>query len=296
MQDLLLKGRFDSLPVSFQYAVTTELSNELVLRHGCDPVAAHLFTRALNVAALAASTGGPEERLNLRWTYEGALKAMVVDAGADGTIRGLINPPQLGDVEDVAALYGDTGEIRVVRSRAGVVTASGTIEACFMDVVDDLAAFLCLSDQVESSATSMVGFTDDPQRPIQIARGLMLQALPGADLTHFQRIRDRLNREDIRALLSRLNEPDRGLDSILAAVLEEEVANPTWTLVEAPTPRFLCTCGPDKLGTALRALSYADRMDIVQKKEDVAIRCHFCNERHVLTVDECIRAWNDPVA
>jgi molecular chaperone Hsp33 len=245
---------------------------------------------------LAASAAGDGERVNLRWSYEGALKTIVVDAGADGTVRGLINPAQLADTADLATLYGERGEIRVVRSKGGRVLASGTIEACFMDVIDDLTAFCCMSDQVESGAAVLVAFSDDPARPVQVCRGILLQAMPGSDLVQFERVRERLRLDSVRSLLQRVTESDNLFEDILAALTGEEPGAIRWTMTEAVEPVFRCSCGPEKMADAVRCLAYADRMDIVQKKEDVKIRCHFCNTQHVMSVDDCIRAWNDKTA
>ena len=43
MNDVCVKGRLDGLEIAFAFADTTEVVNELVLIHDCDPVAAHLF-------------------------------------------------------------------------------------------------------------------------------------------------------------------------------------------------------------------------------------------------------------
>ncbi len=293
MNGALYKGRIEDLGIAFHYAVTTDMANEAVLRHECDPVAAHLLVRAMTAALLSAASGDVHDRINVRWAYEGRVRTVLVDAGGDGTARGMISPVSLHGTADVAELYGEKGNIQVVRSRGGTVMASGTIEACFMDVVDDLTAFLCMSDQVESGAAVLVAFSDNPERPVHVARGLLLQALPGCDLERFQRIRSRLNDDEARTFLSRINEPDNLFEDVLRALTCDEMETPEWTMGEAGVPAFRCTCGPEKLGPALRCLSYPERADIVQKKKDIAIRCHFCNERYMLSVDDCIRAWNE---
>ena len=56
--------------------------------------------------------------------------------------------------------------------------------------------------------------------------------------------------------------------------------------------RFRCTCSREKMGAVLRALPIPERMEMVQKKEPIAVLCHFCRERYVLTIEECIKAWN----
>ena len=57
-------------------------------------------------------------------------------------------------------------------------------------------------------------------------------------------------------------------------------------------PEFKCTCNREKMAAVLRSLPIPERMELVRKKEPVAIRCQFCNDRHELSIDECIAAWN----
>jgi redox-regulated HSP33 family molecular chaperone len=50
------------------------------------------------------------------------------------------------------------------------------------------------------------------------------------------------------------------------------------------------------MAVVVRSLPIPDRMEIVQKGENVGIQCQFCNERYELTIDECIVAWNQKPA
>ncbi len=294
MNDQLIKGRLEDLNIAVQYVVATNTVSEAIRRQNCDPAGAHVLARGMITALMAAAPLGGDERINVRWSYAGQLQTLLVDAGADGTVRGLINPAQLSDVESVDDLYGDTGEIRVVRSRGGTVLASGTIQPCFMDVVDDMAAFQCLSDQIETSAAAVIAFSDDPERPVHVARGIMLQALPSCNLDTFQVIRDRLSHPHVRELLEQIDETDQKADDLLRSLLETSEVNCAWSHTSSPC--FRCTCGPEKMASAVRCLSYADRVDIVQKEEPVQVQCHFCNQRYTLSIEDCIAAWNQKEA
>lgn len=288
-KDQLSKGRIPTVDVGIQFISAPRTVAEVIVKQDCDPAAAHILGRGLLAALMNAATLGPDERINVRWSYAGRLKTVLVDAGADGTVRGLIHPAQLSDTEDLEELYGESGEVRLVRSRKGTVLSSGTIHSCFLDVVDDLAAFLCISDQVETSATAMIAFTDDPKHPVRAARGIMMQALPGCDLEAFQTIRERLRTPAVRDLLGQLDETEQ-LRTQLAHLLMPDQPLIHWS--PAATPVYRCTCGPDKMDAAIRCLSYQDRIDIVQKAEPVSIQCHFCNQRYTLSIEDCIRAWN----
>ncbi len=301
MPDLLYKGRLEGYDIAFAYAVTTDTVAEAVRRHDCDPVAAHLLGRALTGAVLSAFPLGEGERLNVRWAYPGRLRTLVVDAGPDGATRGFITPPHLDEVADAEALYGEAGEVKVIRSRAGRLLTSGTVKAGLRDVVQDLVYFQCISDQVETAALALISLRPDPAQPIRVSRGLLLHALPGCDLPRFDRLRQRLEGEPVRARLGRELETDNLLEDIVHLLAGSESAGCRVHYEAAAPPCFRCTCSRQKMGAVLRAISIPERMEMVKQQEDVTISCHFCGQRYVLTVDDCIRAWNtqpgqDPLA
>jgi molecular chaperone Hsp33 len=74
MEDLLYSGRLAEMRIGVTDAVTTRLVNEAVLRHDCDPYAAHILGRALTAALLASVSLHPGERLKVCWKYEGAVR------------------------------------------------------------------------------------------------------------------------------------------------------------------------------------------------------------------------------
>lgn len=296
MPDSLYIGRLEAVDVAFAYAITTDTVNEAVCRHDCDPAAAHVLGRAITGGMLAAAGLGEGQRLNLRWAYEGILRTVVVDAGPDGATRAFVQPASLAQCEDGASLYGDRGTLQVVRTRKGAVVASGHVDVRLQDVVEDLAFFLCTSDQVESGAVSMIGFAAQPERPVSICRGLLIQALPGCDLERFSRIRARLDDDHLRGLMARTEESDSLFENVLNLLTRGMTENPRLKFAAGPSPVFRCACSREKMGAVLRALPYQERMDIVQRKEDVVVACRFCNERYQLSIDDCIRAWNEKPA
>jgi molecular chaperone Hsp33 len=292
MPDLLYKGRLEDYNVAFAYAVTTDTVTEAVRRHDCDPVAAHLLGRAITGAVLSAAPLGEGDRFNVRWAYQGRLRTVVVDTGPDGATRAFITPNELDESPDTDALYGGAGEVKVIRSRAGQIRSSGTVRAELQDVVQDLVYFQCISDQVETGALVLIGLRPEPAQPIRVCRGLLLQALPGSDLERFERLRLRLDSGPARSLMSREVESDSLLENVLHSLTEGEVGTPILHYEAAGSPVFRCTCSREKMGAVLRALSIPERMEMATKKEDVAICCHFCRQRYVLTIEECIKAWN----
>lgn len=294
MNDTLYKGHFKGLDIAFTYAVTTQAVNEAVVRHDCDPAAAHILGRAMTGALLAAAVLPEGHRLNACWRYKGALKTIVMDAGQDGTVRGFISPPHLsiyGDAHD--ELYGEVGELQVIVSKSdGSLTNSGTTPISLHDAVNDLAYHYCISDQVETGMSAMIGFKADPETPIQLCQGWMIQALPNTDLERFDRIRRRMDDPDFREWLAHDSAAKGYFEKIAKWLVSDEKGSEGIRLETCPAPIFQCTCSREKITTVVRSLPIPERMELVKKNEPVGIQCQFCNERYELTIDECIVAWN----
>ena len=289
MNDRLYKGHFKGLDIAFSCAQTTRSVNEAVIRHNCDPVAAHILGRALTGALLSAAILPQDNRLNVCWKYKGALRTVVADAGADGTVRAFVSPTQFEEVEDMTDLYGDLGDLQTVVSQNGTVLNSGTAPVSLQDTVKDLAYTHCISDQVETGISVLIGFNPDPEKPVGICHGWMIQALPDCDLERFERIRHRMDSETFRDLLAAGADPERA-----AIVLVDDEPNfDGFYMEECSHPRFECPCSKKKMGAVVRTLPIPERIEIVNKKEPITIQCQFCNERYEMSIDDCIKAWNE---
>lgn len=290
MSDFLYTGRLAEQGLGFSYAVTTDVVNEAVTRHDCDPVSAHILGRALTAGLLAAASAPTHQRLNLCWKYSGILRTVLVDAGADGAVRGLVSPVGLADTDGGSeALYGEDGELQGVHSAEGLVVSSGTVPCLLQDVVRDLAFFLSTSDQIETGALVMIGFAADPARPVAICRGLLLQAMPEASLPDFDRLRQALQSETVRSLLGQTVEPDGHIESIVNTLCGGDARGLVYG--ERNRPRFQCTCDRGKMGPVLRAIPEAERPEILAKGEPLRVHCRYCNQRYSLSPDECRTLW-----
>lgn len=292
MHDILYKGHFRGLDIAFTYAVTTKAVNETVVRHDCDPAAAHILGRATTGALLAAAILPEGQRLNVCWKYQGALKTIVADAGQDGTVRSFISPNHLSADDAHNALYGEMGELQVIVSDNGRIANSGTTPVSLHDAVNDLAYHYCISDQVETGMSVMIGFNPDPQHPVQLCQGWMIQALPGTDLERFDRIRQHMDTHGFRRLLSHDSESDNYFEAIAQSLIGDEAGYEGIQLEACPAPRFQCSCNREKMAAVLRSIPIPDRMTMVKRNEPVGISCQFCNERYEMSIEECIVAWN----
>lgn len=217
----------------------------------------------------------------------------MADAGRDGSVRSLISPTQLGDLSDAHdGLYGEMGDLQVVVSTDGKIANSGTTPVSLHDAVGDLAYHYCISDQVETGMSVMIGFQPDPAAPVKLCQGWMIQALAGTDLERFDRIRHHMDDRGFRELLGHDSASEHYFEQIAQALIGDEKGYEGIQVESCPAPKFACTCSKQKMTAVLRSIPIPDRMTIVKRKEPVGISCQFCNERYEMSIEECIVAWN----
>ena len=294
MEDTVFKGRFEGLEIAFVHAVTTKMVNQIVVMHDCDPAAAHLLGRSVTAGAMAAALLPENQRVNMSWRYPGALKAIVVDAGQDGTIRGMISPPQLGELaEDNTALFGDVGELQVVTTADGQILNSGTTPVALHDPVNDFAYHYSISDQIETEFSALIGFQRSAEEPVIVSQGWMIQALPDCDLEQFDRIRRRMETPVFRCLAQQPDAADDGFSQVVGVLMEQELGYTGLEVARVAAPRFACRCSREKMAAVVRSIPVSERMNMIKRDEDVHIHCQFCASKYQLTIADCIAAWNN---
>lgn len=293
MEDVLYRGQVEQDKIAFTFARSTHVVTEAVLAHDSDPVAAHVLGRALTAGLLLTpQLAKPGDRVNVVWRYGGGLRSVVVDAGGDGTVRGLVSPRHLAGVgEHLDDLYGEgAGMLKLIRSRGTEFLTSGSVKARMQDVVGDLEFGLCVSDQVESGACVLIGFAPNAESPIAICQGLLLQAMPEAKPERFETCRNRLQSEELRSLLAHPLEVERDFEAVVQAFTGH--AAPAFTLEACSPPIWQCNCTEEKMRAVLTTLPAEDRADILAKGETLNIRCEFCNRVFEISPELAQSVWS----
>lgn len=291
-KECLIRGVHPGRAIRLAWTECAAMANTGIVTHDTDPAAAEAFANALGAAAAATVMLDQEERYSIRYDYPGALKGLVIEAAADGAVRGfpLENQPMHGRFGEAVDLYGaKDGRIAVTRSGgSGRVLNSGQARAPLADPAADLAFFFCVSDQIETEIRTFPVWQPDPEAPLRQMAVLMLQALPGCDLEIFGRLRSALH-------CSRMTECRRTLDPALAPedhlkTLLTELASCAevkdfdagqCVLSEGPAPHWRCRCSRPAMARAMRVMGDRELEELFDERPNPVIECQFCRTRYM---------------
>lgn len=283
--DYLIRGTIDDVDVRFMLVDTSNTVETGIKIHDTDPVASFVFARALTVAALAVPLLEAEEKYSLRWQYEGAIGTILADATASAHIRGIPSNGSLMDAEDPSALYGEEGVISVMKSSEGKILNSGQAPAGLLDVVGDIAFFFSTSDQIETEIKAVVGFNADPESPVAISAGFMIQALPDCDLVEFDKLRTRMRDDDFNSILaSKSIAEEVKLKQIIKYLTGGEGDSIKFQFSDQPI--YQCFCDVDKMKSAVKTLPQNEIDEIFAENKKPEIQCHFCKTRYAFSKEE----------
>ena len=286
--DYLARGVVGKANVRFSLAETCDTVTAGIFIHDLDPVSAELFGSALTTAVLASPLLDKGERFNFRWQYDGAAGVILADVDAQARVRGIMRHNHLmASSADPRALFGDGGQISVVRTADGKILNSAVAPAGLLDVADDIGHYMSTSDQTETEFAVSLSFTSNPERPLRNACGLMLQALPGCDLELFSVWRGRLKGEAVAEVL---RSPDVQEEARLSQALSlvfgvgRAALGSQWGLAFefGPRPEYHCACSREKSRQAALTLGKEGIDEYFSGKSQMKVECDFCRKSYIL--------------
>ena len=155
MKDHLVKAVADGVRV--YAAVTTDLVNEAIRRHGCHAVAAAALGRTMTGALLLAANLKNREALTITFDGHGPLGRVTADATPEGFVRGYVTNPYVdlpqnakGKI-DVGGGVGTDGTVTVTRFTGLRNPVTGSAPLTDGEIADDLTKYLYVSEQTPSS-------------------------------------------------------------------------------------------------------------------------------------------------
>lgn len=228
----------------------------------------NVLGEALTAAVLLAATIKHDGALNLQIRGDGPIHLLVIQATAQGTVRGLAHWSRTADGTTLQALFGN--------AQLAITLESHNSNERYQSLIplegDSLSAALeAYFERSEQLPTRLWLMSDD-----HAAAGILLQRLPQAEVNEddWQRasvLLDTLTREELVQLTP---------EAVLYRLFHEEDVR----LFDAKDIRFQCSCSQERVETMLRSLGQAETETILEEQGKIEIICEFCNANYTLDV------------
>ncbi len=253
----------------------------MIERHDYPEPVRHILGQMVAAAALLSATIKISGSLQLQLQGDGPVSLVLVQAGADRTLRAIARWRD-GDVTgDFNALVHDAQISLTIDPGEGGERYQGITAVSGNSLSESLESYFERSEQL----ATRLWLAADSER----ASGMLLQQLPGEETD-----RDAWNRDV--CLGETLT--DEELLTLSATELLHRLYHEEDVRLFEPEPlSFRCTCSKQRIETVLRGLGYQEVLDILAEQGHVSVNCDFCNHRYefdAVDIEKLFAASNQP--
>ena len=277
MSDYLIRALGFNGNVRAFAARTTETVGEAQRRHNTWPTATAALGRSMTAAVMMGAMLKGEDKLTVKIEGNGPIGPMIIDANANGEVRGFVTNPQVHfDLNDVGKLdvrraVGTEGALTVVKDLGLRDMFSGQTPIVSGEIGEDFTYYFAVSEQVPSSVG--LGVLVNPDNTVLAAGGFIIQLLPGCDEETISEIEHHLqNIEPVSKMIEKGLTPEQ----ILEVVLGE---NNVQVLSKSPV-EFKCQCSKERFGAAIMSLGAQEIREMIDQDGGAEAECHFCLEKY----------------
>lgn len=266
------------------YAVrSTETVGEVQQRHTMWPTATAALGRAMTASVMMGAMLKGEDKITVKVEGNGPLGAMIIDANANGEVRGYaINPQTHCDLNeqgklDVRGAVGTKGMLTVVKDLGLREFFTGQTPIVSGEIGEDFTRYFVDSEQVPSAVG--LGVLVNPDSTVKAAGGFIIQVMPGATDETISILEQYIAKmEPISTLIDRGLSPEEVLKTVLGAENLE--------ILERLDVSFKCSCSRERFGNAIIGLGEQEITEMIEEEGQAEANCHFCLESYVYTKEE----------
>ena len=225
------------------------------------PVIRQVLGNAMAAVALMSATIKFSGKLTLQVRGSGPVNLLVMQATADGAIRGLAQWMSVPGDASLKAMFGDGQMLITIDPGQGREQYQGIVALDGETLADALSNYFVTSEQLP---TAMHLYASDVS-----AGGLLLQKLPGecSDSDGWNRARkiaDTISEDEVLSL---------DAESILHRLYHQEALH----LFDGKPMRFECSCSREKTAGMVKSLGQSEVDDIIEEQGAVEVSCEFCS-------------------
>jgi molecular chaperone Hsp33 len=277
MKDELVRGTAWNGGIRVFAARTTELVSELQRRHGTFPTATAALGRAATAAAMMGMMLKGKERLTVQVKGDGPLGQIVIDANAEGEIRGYVDHPQVHLASnnqgklDVAGAVGRNGYLHVIKDLGLKEPYTGSVPIISGELGEDFTLYFAESEQTPSAVG--LGVLVEKDGSVLHSGGYIVQVMPGLPDAQLERLENAIaGMPHVTALLDQGETPE----SLLHFLVGEDL-----TIHQTIEPVFKCKCSRERFEKVLITLGKNELRSLIEEDGQAELHCHFCNEKYL---------------
>lgn len=274
MNDYLVRIITENGTVRALACVTTGLVNDACQRQGAWPTAAVALGRGLTAGVLMGALLKTGERVALSFEGNGPLKKVLVEADANGAVRGYVRVPAvhmetLDGRLDVASALGKAGLLTVTKDLGMKQPYRGIVPLATSEIGEDLALYLTESEQTPSAVG--LGVLVEPDNSVSAAGGFLIQTLPPGDEKVVDQLMARLAElPPLTTLLHEGNSPEQLLERLFADI--------PYRTIEKRALAFVCSCSRERIERVLLSLGKKELSALLEEQGETEVTCEFCQE------------------
>jgi len=276
-KDVLVRGTAWEGKIRVLAARTTAIVDELRRRHGSYPTATAALGRTLTAGAIMGAMLKGNEKLTIQVKGDGPVGQIVVDANANGEVRGYLDNPQVqlpsnaAGKLDVAGAVGTSGHIHIIKDLGMKEPYKGSSPIVSGELGEDFTYYFAVSEQTPSAVG--LGVLVDTDGSVLHAGGFIVQVLPGLTDAELTRLENAVGAmPPVTALLDQGESPEELLRWI--------VGDGDLQLHDTMELNFKCQCSTERVEQTLISLGQHELEQIIKEDGKAEVVCQFCNEAY----------------
>jgi len=281
VRDVLLRGLLPGPGLRVLFVRAGDLSRMARMLHGLAPTSAVIFGEALAAGLLLGALQKDRTRVNLSLEVDGPISGLLVDADAEGNVRGRVRQPAVHFPGDPSvgprAALGGSGTLSVLRDLGAGEFYRGSVEFVPGTLTENLRRYFAASEQVGSALDVRV--LPVGTEPLGEVAGLLVQRLPEGDAAALEAVRARLEGGALAEALA-LGRP--------AVETAERVVGPGLQVLAELPVSYTCACTRERAVNAVTALGLEGILEVLDQEQEreLVIDCEFCRKRYVIPEEE----------
>ncbi|NHN35056.1 Hsp33 family molecular chaperone HslO [Paenibacillus agricola] len=288
MRDQLIRATAMEGKVRAFAVRATGIVDEISKRHGMTPTATAAIGRTVAAGLIMGAMLKGDEMLTILVQGGGPIGQVVVDANANGDVRGYVQNPQvdlpLNEIGklDVSGAIGVDGFLSIIKDLGLKEPYRGNIPLVSGELAEDFTYYFAKSEQTPSAVA--LGVLVGVDYTVTAAGGFVIQLLPGLTDEDISLIELQLSRiEPITTLLNQ----GMALDEILHRIL------PGVQVLGEVDIQFRCKCSRERVEQTIISLGREEIELMLQEDGQAEVLCHYCNESYKFDQEQLTAIINE---